>query len=57
MGVRGTEWEIVDWVYLAQYSSNCPGFFVQVMNLRISMKCWEFLDEMWDFKLKNDSGS
>jgi len=55
MDLRGTRWKILDWVYLAQFSNNCRGGgFRTGSHLRVSMKCWEFHDEMLSCKLLNN---
>jgi hypothetical protein len=48
-----TVYEIVDWTQLAQDSVQWLVLVITVMNIRPSIKRWEYADELSDYQLPN----
>jgi hypothetical protein len=44
MDLRGIRWGGVDWINLAQDTDQWRALVNTIMNLRVSIKCWEVLE-------------
>jgi hypothetical protein len=51
MDLRETGWDGVDWIDMAQDRDQWRALVNTVMNLRGSIKCWEFLEWLHNWQL------
>jgi hypothetical protein len=51
MYIREIEWDGIDWIDVAQDRDKRKDLVNTVMNLRGSIKCWEFLEWLHSWRL------
>jgi hypothetical protein len=44
-------WGVMDWIHLAQDRDQWQALMSMVMNLWVSKKCWEILEQLSDWQL------
>jgi hypothetical protein len=49
--LREIEWDGMDWIYMAQDRDQWRALVNTVMNLRVSLKCWQIVEWLHNWQL------